>query len=166
MVRTKERSGLVIASFDRHPKDHISFASRFGIDPFTPYEGDVKWPDHGVQGTDEVDPMDGIDTSLFDYRVYKGFEKDQDSYSAFGAYRFEDGQPVEALDDILQREEITDVDVAGLAIDFCDKATVLDAIVRKYRTRIFLAGCRAVFPDTAGREAIEQMRAAGAEIIE
>ena len=126
----------------------------------------MRWPDHAVEGTDEVDPIDGIDVTQFDYRVYKGFEKNVDSYSAFGGFRFENGAPVEDLDAILQREQITDLDIDGLAIDFCDKATALDGIVRKYRTRLYLAGCRAVFPDTAGREAIEQMRAAGVEIIE
>ena len=57
-----------------------------------------------------------------------------------------------------------DLDFVAEATDYCVKYTVLSAIKRGYKVRVLLDGCRGVAPETAA-SAVEEMRAAGAEIV-
>ncbi|USN54478.1 MAG: isochorismatase family protein [Candidatus Peribacteria bacterium] len=49
----QEHQIINIASEDRHPEGHVSFASRYGKEPFspTPDGRDLLWPDHCIAGT-------------------------------------------------------------------------------------------------------------------
>ncbi len=71
---TLARSGLVIDSVDFHPRGHISFASRFGISPFSPSPLDPTdrvWPDHSIGGTRDVQLIDGIIDDPRIVKIYK-----------------------------------------------------------------------------------------------
>jgi nicotinamidase-related amidase len=108
---------LVVASKDWHPKSHCSFE---------------QWPDHCVAGTPGADFAQGLDHSRFARVVVKGTQDDTDSYSAFW-----DGPGAPTpLAPFLEAQGVTDVDVCGVALDYCVQATALDAHRLGYRTRV------------------------------
>jgi nicotinamidase/pyrazinamidase len=83
---------------------------------------------------------------------------DEDSYSAF------DGT---TLAEDLRRQNVREVWVGGLATDYCVKNTVLDALREGFRVRALSDAMRAVNLQPGDDErALEEMRAAGAKIVE
>ncbi|HEX6184461.1 MAG TPA: nicotinamidase [Pyrinomonadaceae bacterium] len=121
---------------------------------FTDYGG--TWPVHCVQGTRgaEFHPELAEDPRV--QVVSKGLG-DEDSYSAF------DGT---TLAEDLRRRGVREVWVGGLATDYCVKNTVLDALREGFRVCALSDAMRAVNlqPGDDAR-AIEEMRAAGAEVV-
>lgn len=59
---------------------------------------------------------------------------------------------------------ITDVDVVGIATDYCVRATALDAVANGFTTRVLLAHCAGVAPDTTDAALVE-LSAAGIELV-
>ena len=61
---------------------------------------------------------------------------------------------------------MTDVYVAGLATDYCVKFTALDALAEGFPVRVVADACRGVNLHAGDVDrAIEEMQAAGAEIV-
>lgn len=145
-IRTK--SGIIIGTKDWHPEDHISFASRFNLPPFTIKDGEMKWPNHSVANTWWAEYLDGIYKELIDREIRKGFERDVDSYSGFGGREFIDEVPGKTLEEILQEAKTKIVHIAGLATDYCVQATALDARKLWYETIVHADGIAAVSPKT------------------
>jgi nicotinamidase/pyrazinamidase len=140
-----ERGEPVYKSRDWHPTRTKHFADFGGT-----------WPVHCVRGTRGAEFHEDL---LDDPRVRvvsKGLG-DEDSYSAF------DGT---TLAEELRRQGVREVWVGGLATDYCVKNTVLDALREGFRVRALSDAMRAVNlkPDD-GQRAIEEMRAAGAEVV-
>lgn len=120
---------LIVASQDWHPANHGSFASQHpGKQPFDMGElsgmPQVMWPDHCVQGTKDAEFHPDLDTNKFDYIQQKGMNPAVDSYSAF---RDNDKDALTGLHEYLIKEGITELDVCGLATDYCVKFSALDA---------------------------------------
>jgi nicotinamidase/pyrazinamidase len=83
-----------------------------------------------VQNTAGANLM--IDEKLADHIILKGDLPDSDSYSIF--YK---GYQVETeLTNILQKNNITDLEICGLALDVCVFATYKDAVVKGYNTKV------------------------------
>jgi nicotinamidase/pyrazinamidase len=121
---------------------------------FTDYGG--TWPVHCVQGTRGAEFHPELSDDPRVEVVSKG-EGDEDSYSAF------DGT---ALAEELRRRGVREVWVGGLATDYCVKNTVLDALRRGFRVRAVADAMRAVnLQPGDDLRALEEMRAAGAEIV-
>jgi nicotinamidase/pyrazinamidase len=59
---------------------------------------------------------------------------------------------------------VTDVDVVGIATDYCVKATAADAAAKGFRTRVLLDLTAGVAP-TSTDEAVAALRAAGVEVV-
>ena len=160
---------LIVASQDWHPENHGSFASQHpGKKPFDMGElsgqPQVMWPDHCVQGTQDADFHPDLDTSRIDFVQRKGENPAVDSYSAF---RDNDKAALTGLSDWLKAKGVTDVDIMGLATDYCVKFSALDAVdmLRGVKVRLIADGCRGI--DAKGVEdAIEAMREAGVEITD
>jgi len=139
----------VFVSRDWHPASSAHFEERGG-----------RWPPHCVQGSDgarfhpHLERPDGAQV------FSKGTDPDNDAgYSAFEAIG-ENGQP---LMEALRREGVTGLIVAGLATDYCVKASVLDARRRGLAVMLFEPGVRAVnLKPEDGHAAMDTMRAAGA----
>ena len=138
--------GLVVATQDWHPSDHKSFASQHdgrNIGDLIQWDGldQVMWPDHCVQGTEGANFCDELDTGNIDEVVRKGTDTNIDSYSGFhdNGHRKSTG-----LADLLRQRGVTEVDVLGLATDYCVKFTALDAVREGFTTRLILQGCRGV----------------------
>jgi nicotinamidase/pyrazinamidase len=91
----------------------------------------------------------------------------EDGYSGFTMRDPVSGETVPTeLPRLLEAAGIERVVVAGLATDYCVKATVLDALARGLSTTVLAEAIRAVDLEPGdGERAIEQMRAAGAEVV-
>lgn len=121
------------------------------------------WPVHGKAYTEGAELSPHL-TEVLD-TVGRKFFKGQRSaaYSGFEAVDAEDGNGDAGLGEYLLQAGITDVDVVGLALDYCVKATALDAIKYGFKTRVLLGFTGAVTPE-GGKAAIEELTNAGAEV--
>ncbi|MDW5313175.1 bifunctional nicotinamidase/pyrazinamidase [Rhizobium sp. PL01] len=159
---------LVVASQDWHPADHGSFASQHsGRHPFEMGtlhgKPQMLWPDHCVQGTVDADFHPVLDISRIDYVQRKGEDRTVDSYSAF---RDNDREALTGLSKYLVDAAIDELDICGLATDYCVKDSVLDAmlLVPGVRVRVVVDACRGIDPDGV-TAAIAEMSAKGAQIV-
>lgn len=160
---------LVVASQDWHPENHGSFASQHpGKKPFDMGElsgqPQVMWPDHCVQGTQDAEFHSDLDTDRIDYIQRKGENPAVDSYSAF---RDNDKAALTGLSDWLKAKGVTEVDIMGLATDYCVRFSALDAVdmLPGVKVRLIADGCRGI--EAKGVEdAVEAMREAGVEITD
>ena len=140
-----KRGDLVIKSRDWHPAGTSHFAAYGGT-----------WPVHCVQNTRgaEFHP-DLIDDPRI--RIISKDKMNVDEYSAF------DGT---GLADLLRRHGVEEVWVGGLATDYCVKHTALDAAREGFKVIAVSDAMRPVeLRPGDGERAIEEMRAAGAEIV-
>lgn len=90
----------------------------------------------------------------------------EDGYSGFSVRDPQSGagQATE-LDALLRARGITTVVVAGLATDYCVRATALDALALDYRVVVLTAAVRAVnLAPGDGARALAQLTAAGAQL--
>jgi nicotinamidase/pyrazinamidase len=141
-IRSAEAKDLhIVFSRDFHPRKHPSFQDQGG-----------SWPVHCLQDT----PGAAFHPELFLPRnrilVTKGVRFDQDQNSAFDQT---------GLEHLLQGLGLHRVIVAGLALDVCVLATVLDSSRLGLNTHVLLSCTRAV-SESGGRDAKEQMQQAGA----
>ncbi|MBV8711831.1 MAG: isochorismatase family protein, partial [Solirubrobacterales bacterium] len=88
----------------------------------------------------------------------KGQAPDREGYSGFEATE---------LERLLREHDVDTVDIAGLALDYCVKATALDARRAGLNVVVHRGATRAVEvkPGDAER-AVDELRAAGVEIVE
>jgi nicotinamidase/pyrazinamidase len=158
---------VVIATQDFHPCDHKSFASqhknRKPGDYITLHgQKQILWPDHCVQHSFGSKISEDIELNLIDHIVYKGTNKEADSYSAF----FDSNGVATNLHQYLQIKQIHTLDIVGLATDYCVKYTVLDALRLKYKVRVLTSACRGINlnPDDI-KNALQEMQNKGAIVI-
>lgn len=137
----RERGIPVYASRDWHPLGHPSFAEAGG-----------PWPVHCVQDTHGAAFHTELELPDDAVLVAKGVRFDVDQYSAF----HETG-----LADRLRRDGVSRLFVAGLALDVCVRATVLDALRAGLEVRVLVDATRPVAEED-GRSALQEMEAAGA----
>lgn len=145
---------LVVASRDWHDADsdnggHFSDAPDF-IDT---------WPPHCVGGTYGAEYDEVFDTSGVDHHLKKG--QGAPAYSLFEG-RTDDGRTATAL---LEEHGILDVDLVGIATDYCVRASALDALAAGRRIRVFTDLIAGVHPDSSDA-ALAELAHAGAELLE
>jgi nicotinamidase/pyrazinamidase len=167
--RLMPRYDLVVATQDWHPADHLSFASQHPgkkVGDVITLDGlqQVLWPDHCVQGTRGAELCAALDRARIHHVVQKGSDRRADSYSGF----FDNGRrKATGLAELLRGRGVSEIDVMGLATDYCVKFTALDAVELGFSTRLIRPGVRGVNLQSGDDErAIEAMRAAGVVIIE
>ena len=149
----------IVLTQDWHPADHKSFASTNGkkVGETINLNGipQFMWPDHCVQGTPGAEFHPDLDRTKVTHIIQKGKNAEFDSYSAFqdNNHFMKTG-----LDDFLKYHDIQLVEIAGLALDYCVKATCLDAVQNGYITCLHFNGTKAVNvkPDN-GRDAVYEM---------
>ena len=158
---------LVIAAQDSHPAGHKSFASTHGLKPGETIQIDgntqILWPDHCVIGTKGHEFHSELNKSKINHVVIKGTDLNIDSYSAF----FDNAQLKKTeMDSLLKINQVKEIDLMGLATDYCVLFSVLDALSLGYKTNVLMKGCRGVELNQGDvKLAIEQMRKEGGNII-
>ena len=115
------------------------------------------WPRHCVGGTPGAAYHPALDTSLVDVHVKKG--QGVPAYSIFEGST-DDGAAFPAE---LDRLGITDVDVVGIATDYCVRASALDALASGRRVTVLDDLVAAVDPVT-GAQALVELASAGATV--
>jgi nicotinamidase/pyrazinamidase len=132
---------------------HVDPGSHFSRDP----DFVDSWPAHCVVGTDGEAFHPNLDPQPFDAVFLKG--ERQAAYSGF------EGRTVDGagLADWLKSHQVTDVDVCGLATDYCVRATALDAVAHGFATRLLHDLCAGVAPDSTER-ALAEMQEAGVTV--
>lgn len=170
LMESKEYD-LVVATLDWHPLNHKSFASNNEIDGKAVPVGSmgelggmpqVMWPNHCVMNTDGAKTHKDLHTEKVHRFFTKGSNKDIDSYSGF----FDnDKKSSTGLGEWLKQKGITEVDVVGLALDYCVMATAVDAKTLGFKTNVIENATRAVnlSPDD-GAKALVTLKEKGIEI--
>ncbi len=144
-----EAGAFVAHTQDWHPESTPHFEKDGGI-----------WPVHCVAGTwgAQLHP----DLSPAGPAIRKGTGA-EDGYSGFSSRDAGTGTASSTgLADLLAEKGIRRVVVAGLALDYCVKATALDARAGGYETTVLLDATRAVDLETGdGERAVGELVAAG-----
>ncbi len=136
-----------MATRDWHPPDHGSFADQGGV-----------WPVHCVSGSAGAELHAGVDRGLVDLVVDKGQAIDTEGYSGFEGT---------GLAEVLRARGVDTVDVAGLALDYCVRATALDAKAAGFDVVVHRGATRAVDVNPGdGERAVEELRAAGIAVVD
>ena len=139
----------VVASRDYHvdPGSHFSAQPDFSR----------SWPPHCVAGTAGAQFHPDFDTGRVEAVFSKGAHE-----AAYSGFEGTDpaGTP---LGTWLREREVDALDVAGIATDYCVRATALDAARQGFSTRILLGLTAGVDPVTTA-EALDEMRAAGVTV--
>lgn len=114
--------GVVVATRDYHvdPGDHFSDEPDF----------QNSWPSHCVAGTEEAELHPALGDTEFDAVFDKGAHAA--AYSGFEAA----GPDGRLLGDFLRDRGVTEVDIAGLATDYCVAATARDAVGQGFSVRV------------------------------
>lgn len=115
------------------------------------------WPVHCVSGTHGAEYHANLDVSKININIIKGMGKP--SYSIFEGVTTE-GKPLEEL---LKELSVTDVDVVGLATDYCVLASSLDAKQVGLNVRVLTDLVAGVAPDSSAK-ALETMTSAGCRL--
>jgi len=151
LLATPNRGGFehVVATRDWHTDPGPHFAA----------EPDyvTSWPVHCVAGTKGAEFHPDFDRTHVDEVFSKGAF--QAAYSGFEAVDSSDTP----LGDWLRTRGVDEVDVVGIATDYCVRATALDAAKLGLRTRLRTDLVAGVAEDSTAT-ALEEMRAAGVEI--
>jgi nicotinamidase-related amidase len=115
------------------------------------------WPRHCVAGEEGAEYHPALDTTLVDVHVRKGQGKP--AYSIFEGVTDAGAGFTEALDEL----GVTDVDVVGIATDYCVRASVLDARRLGLEVHV-LDGLHAGVAPATSEAAVAEMAAAGARV--
>lgn len=160
-----EAYDLVVATKDWHPLHHKSFAIEHGkrVGEVVKLEGmeQILWPVHCVAGSYGSEFPKSLKSEKIEKTFYKGVEERVDSYSAFydNAHRRSTG-----LSEYLKERGVSEIEIVGLATDYCVKYSVLDALRDGFQVTVHLEGSKGIelFPKDIER-ALEEMRLAGAQ---
>jgi nicotinamidase/pyrazinamidase len=159
---------VIVASQDWHPANHGSFASQHpGSKPFEMGElsgrPQVMWPDHCVQETADAEFHPDLNTDAIDYVQQKGENPAVDSYSAF---RDNDQAALTGLAGYLTAQQVTELDICGLATDYCVKSSALDAVdmLPGIRVRFIEDASRGIDPEGV-KQALAEMLAKGISVV-
>jgi nicotinamidase/pyrazinamidase len=133
--------------------DHIVATKDYHVDPGIHFE---EWPVHCEAGTFGAEFHPELETERVEAVFLKGAHAA--AYSGFEGVHGSIG-----LAAWLRMHDVTEVDVVGIATDYCVKATALDAAREGFDTSVLADLTAAVAPET-GKTALEDLRAAGVRV--
>jgi nicotinamidase/pyrazinamidase len=140
---------------------HIVASKDFHIDPGTHFSDHpdyaATWPPHCVAGTAGSDFHPNLDTRAVEAVFLKGAHA-----AAYSGFEGAD-EAGTSLADWLRAHDVDEIDVVGIATDYCVHATAADAARAGFATRVLLGLTAGVTPESTAR-AIEDLRAAEVEL--
>jgi len=148
---------LVVASRDWHDAENDNgghFAAGDAEPDFV-----HTWPPHCVAGTPGAEYHPALDTSAVDVHIRKG--------QGVPAYTIFEGtdEAGASVSELLASHGITDVDVVGIATDYCVRASALDALEHGQHVRVLTDLVAGVAPESS-TAALAELGHAGAVIAE
>jgi nicotinamidase/pyrazinamidase len=163
----KNFNGLIVTTQDFHPPNHKSFASNNPgkqIGELGELNGQVQvmWPNHCVAHSSGAEFSNQLNLQVVTKNFPKGTNPEVDSYSGF----FDnDHKSSTGLGEYLQKQGVREVVVVGLALDYCVKATAIDAQRLGFKTSVLLEGTKAVNLNPGDDEkSIYELRNNGVEV--
>jgi len=147
-----ERYDQVFASRDWHDGDNDN-GGHFAVDEEPDFV--TTWPVHCVAGTEGAEYHPDLDTSAVTVHVRKGQGKP--AYSIFEGTTDSGAELAEELD----RLDVDEIDVVGIATDYCVLASAMDALESGRRVRVFTDLVAGVSADSSAA-ALEDLAEAGA----
>ncbi|QKJ18784.1 isochorismatase family protein [Microbacterium hominis] len=155
LVTHGEEYAVIIASRDWHDGDgdnggHFAAGEPDFVDT---------WPVHCVAGTEGAEYDAGLDTSAVTHHVKKGQGKP--AYSLFEGTT----DAGETVSQLLDAHGVVDVDVTGIATDYCVRASALDAVEHGRHVRI-LTDLVAGVAQASSEAALAELAHAGAELAD
>lgn len=145
---------LIVASRDWHDGDNDN-GGHFSDHP----DFVDTWPAHCVGGTFGAEYDDVFDTSRVTHHLKKGQGKP--AYSLFEGV----GDDGTTAADLLDQHGIRDIDLVGIATDYCVRASTLDALAAGRSVRVFTDLIAGVHPDSSAA-ALAEVKAAGADLTD
>jgi nicotinamidase/pyrazinamidase len=140
---------------------HVVATKDFHIDPGEHFSDNpdyrVSWPRHCVVGTPGADFHPQFDAGPVEAVFHKGHYSA--AYSGFEGID-DDGT---ALADWLRQRGVDEVDVVGIATDYCVQATAADAAKAGFSTRVLMDLTAGVAPESTAK-AVEDLQTAGVEV--
>jgi len=161
---------MVINSYEEHRRGNLCLASTHGTEPGRKVVINGRhyqtWVDHGLEGTDEVKPIPGL--NLFRVRAVfrKGYAFHEHPYSAFGG-RLMMGTvecPI-TLEQYLNEHEICQIKVGGLTFDYCAGETALEGAMKQFDVTMLKYLTRSYSKQTE-EVMMKKLLAAGVKIID
>ncbi len=144
-----------------HDYQHVVACKDYHIDPGEHFADEPdyvsSWPRHCVAGTTGAEFHPELDTVPIEAVFLKGTHSA--AYSGFEGVS--DGV---SLTDWLRSRGVDELDIAGIATDYCVRATAADATRAGFATRVLVDLTAGVAPDsTAG--ALDEMCGLGVELV-
>jgi nicotinamidase/pyrazinamidase len=146
------RYDVIFASRDWHDGDNDN-GGHFHPEP----DYVDTWPVHCVSGTTGAEYHPALAVDAVDVHVRKGQGKP--AYSIFEGTTDDGSSVADKLDEL----GVTDIDVAGIATDYCVRASALDALAGGRRVRVLADLVAGVAPESSAA-ALEEVVAAGGAV--
>ena len=144
--RLMEEIPFTVATRDWHPSNHASFGEQGG-----------RWPPHCVADTRGAALHPRLHADRIDVIVDKGSDPSADGYSGFEQT---------GLERMLRDRGIDTVHVAGLALDYCVRATALDARRAGFNVVLHRGATRAINAEAGDEERVlAELRDAGVAVV-
>ncbi len=132
----------IYASKDWHPEKSLHFE---------------KWPVHCIQNSYGAEFHKDLNTTKIDEVFLKGTSNSDDGYSMFEATNIN-------FEEFLKKNSVKKLFITGLALDFCVKATALDAHKKGFETYIILDATEAVNKEKKS-EIIDELKKEGIKLV-
>ena len=127
-------------------------------------EEDILWPNHCVVGTEGNKLHEDLNLNgLREYVIFgKGQESNYHPYSGFAGTVMVWDDHIE-LNRLLVAREVDEIDIVGLALDYCVKETALDGVKNGYKTNVLLEGTRGISNDIS--PTLDELKSNGVNVI-
>jgi nicotinamidase/pyrazinamidase len=139
----RRQGALIVYTQDWHPETHSSFQSNGG-----------PWPVHCVAEKAGAELMPPLKPEAGDMVIHKGVDVQGTGYSGFDET---------SLEQQLRKKGVSRVGVAGIATDYCVRATALDAQQAKFETTVLEDLIRAV-QDKDVPKVLQELKQAGIKL--
>lgn len=146
---------VIVASRDWHDSDSDN-GGHIALDSAPDFVD--TWPVHCVAGSAGADYDPGLRTDAVTHHVRKG--QGVPAYSLFEGTT----EAGERVADILTAHGVTEVDVTGIATDYCVRASALDAVAHGIHVRVLTDLVAGVAPASSER-ALAELAHAGVELV-
>ncbi|PND56910.1 nicotinamidase [Mycobacterium sp. ENV421] len=144
-----------------HGYDHVVATKDYHVDPGAHFADhpDFKdsWPAHCVAGTSGADFHPELDTTPIEAVFHKGAHTA--AYSGFEGH-----VDHTSLADWLRTRGVDEVDIAGIATDYCVRQSAADATRAGFKTRVLVDLTAGVAPGSTA-DALDEMRGRGIELV-
>lgn len=172
LAEWSEQYRLVIASMDTHNSlaaDPSGNCGHFALPPDGPDFVDT-WPVHCVSGTEGWELHPALEARDFDFIVYKG--QGVPAYSAFeGSVGFaaRTGDDYNrfrgaSLGSVLRALNIEQLDVCGLALDYCVKASAIEAAQLGLAVTVS-RDLTAAVSEQGGKDTVQLLKSKGIRLV-